>query len=227
MIVVKPRGGLCNYLRVIFSYYLLAQKRKQELIVIWVITDKCPGWFLDFFEPVKGIIFERTNDKQYKINHSGCRQHRNFQPNYTYLKPLSIINNIIKEKQSLLNNNYIAVHVRRTDHVNLAQKHNMYTSDTDFCNFIDNEICKTTTTLGSLNLYIATDNNLTYDMFKQKYNNLVKIPYHDVVIEGFRKTSLRDAIVDLFMCARAHSFQGSGYSSFSGLINSLRLIPNV
>ena len=117
-------------------------------------------------------------------------------------------------------NNYIAVHIRRTDHADLAKKHNTYTSDIDFFTFID--ACQSTK-----NLYIATDNKHTYDEFEQKYNTIVNLPYHEVVCGGFRETSLRDAVIDLFMCVRAHSFKGSGYSSFSDLIDSLRLIPNI
>ena len=32
--------------------------------------------------------------------------------------------------------NTISIHVRRTDHISLASKHNKYTSDIDFDNFI-------------------------------------------------------------------------------------------
>ena len=36
MIIIKPTGGLCNYLRVIFSYYEYARKNNSELNVIWI-----------------------------------------------------------------------------------------------------------------------------------------------------------------------------------------------
>ena len=49
MYVIHPRGGLCNYLRVVFSYYIKARKLNQELVVIWKITSECNGFFLDYF----------------------------------------------------------------------------------------------------------------------------------------------------------------------------------
>lgn len=35
MITIKPTGGLCNYLRVLFSYYEYARKNNLKLNVIW------------------------------------------------------------------------------------------------------------------------------------------------------------------------------------------------
>ena len=36
-----------------------------------------------------------------------------------------------------INNNYISVHIRRTDHISLAKKNNKYTTDQDFITFLD------------------------------------------------------------------------------------------
>ena len=52
MIVVKPIGGLCNKLRVTFSYYLLAKSQNKKLYVIWNIGSDCLGFFLDYFEEI-------------------------------------------------------------------------------------------------------------------------------------------------------------------------------
>ena len=38
-----------------------------------------------------------------------------------------------------------------------------------------------------------------------------------------RKTSLRDAILDIYMCVSSEKFMGSGYSSFSDFIECLRI----
>ena len=51
------------------------------------------------------------------------------------------------------------------------KKYNSYTSDEDFINFIDKE-------KEEKNLYIASDNEDTYNLFKEKYNHLVKFEYH-------------------------------------------------
>ena len=40
-----PTGGLCNYLRVIFSYYEYAKTINCKLIVVWKKTNACNGFF--------------------------------------------------------------------------------------------------------------------------------------------------------------------------------------
>ena len=45
MIIIEPEGGLCNYLRVIFSYYNYANSLNTELSVIWNVTNHCNGHF--------------------------------------------------------------------------------------------------------------------------------------------------------------------------------------
>ena len=117
----------------------------------------------------------------------------------------------------MLDKNYISVHIRRTDHIKYATQNNHFTTDEDFYNYIDKfDINK--------NIYIATDNEITYNDFKKKYSNRIKFDYHIVNKDSFRQTSLHDAIVDLYMCVYADDFMGSGYSSFSHLINILRQI---
>ena len=215
MLVIEPRQGLSNYLRVVFSYYKKACELNQELVVIWSVTSEYNCFFLDYFEPVKNITFKKENKDKLKINYKGCYPYnKNYNIDYSLLKPLPEIKNIIINKIKILNNNYNAIHVRRTDHVNLAKKNNKYTSDEMFFNFINNMKDKK-------NIYIATDNEITYNIFKNKYNFEIKFNYHNE-INGLRKTSLKDAIIDIHMCVYADNFMGSQYSSFSDLIISLR-----
>ena len=214
MYVIKPNGGLCNYLRVVFSYYIKARKLNQELVVIWKITSECNGFFLDYFMPIKNITFKKENNDKLKINYCGCYANKNYKINYSMLELLPELKNIILSKMDILNNNYNAIHVRRTDHTNLAKKKNKYTSNEMFFEFIDKN-------KDNKCIYIATDNQKTYNEFKDIYKDNIKINYHNE-INGLRKTSLKDAIIDLYMCVYANNFMGSGYSSFSGLINTIR-----
>jgi len=216
MIVIKPNGGLCNYLRTIFSYYSYAQQNNEELIVIWIKTNECPGYFLDYFEQVDNIIFINDDNNNYKIDYIGHIGHKDYQPNYDKLYLKLEIKLIIKEKINVLNNNYIAVHIRRTDHIGYAKKINKYIDDYDFTNFINEHI-------NDSNLYIATDNKETYDKFKNKYNNKVKFEYHET-FNNLRHTTLKDSIIDLYMGVYANKFMGTTFSSFSNLITNLRLI---
>jgi hypothetical protein len=226
-IIIRPVGGLCNYLRVIFSYYEYTKSINCKLVVIWYKTEECNGYFLDYFEPVEGVEFLEDRNMSmrtyimsfiYNVHYTGWAVHPDYSPNYTKLKLLPYIFNIVKSKIDSLQNNYIAVHIRRTDHIQAAKDNNSYTTDSDFINFINNF-------RNNKNLYIATDNKKTYDMFSKNYNNMVKFNYHNVK-SGLRETTMEDAIIDMFMCKYANEFMGSGYSSFSDTIYALRDIKD-
>ena len=217
MITIYPTGGLCNYLRVIFSYYEYAKSINSKLNVIWIKTDACPGYFLDYFEPIQNINFINKVKTSIKIDYKGCGTNKKFEPNYDKLKLKSYLKKIVFDKLDILNKNYISVHIRRTDHINLAKKFNCYTSDEEFINFIDK-------TDNNKNIYIATDNEITYNKFKTKYKNRIKFNYHKTNNNSLRKTSLQDAIIDIYMCVYSNDFMGTKYSSFSNLIKELRML---
>ena len=115
----------------------------------------------------------------------------------------------IKKRMNILENDYISVHIRRTDHLKAIE----ISTDEIFIDFLDNFEDK--------NIYIATDNKKTYDIFKKRYNERIKINYHEES-ESLRKTSLKDAIIDMYMCINSNNFMGSYYSSFSEFINRQR-----
>jgi len=213
MLVIKPVGGLCNYLRVIFSYLSKAKKLSEKLTVIWIKTEHCPSYFNNYFEEIENVTFSYNNNHNLKIDYQGFDIHNEFPPDYSQLKLLPKMLEILEQKQKILGD-FIAVHIRRTDHIRDAKAVSLYTSDEDFINFINKEI-------ENKNLYIATDNLVTYNYFKQKYDKQVKFDYHNVT-KRLRQTSLHDAIIDLYMCVYANKFMGSGWSSFSVLIDCLR-----
>lgn len=213
MFVIKPLGGLCNCLRVVFSCYSYCKEKNLDLVVIWKVTSACNGFFLDYFKPIKNINFIKNNNK-YNINYSSCYPYKNYKPNYEKLELLPKLKNIINNKISILNNNYISVHIRRTDQVNPAKKNNRFITDEMFIKYIDSYENKK-------NIYIATDNKQTYDFYKKKYNTLIKFNYHNE-LKGLRKTSLNDSIIDLYMCVYSDNFMGTVYSSFSDLIMNLK-----
>ena len=130
--IIIPTAGLCNYLRVLFSYYQLAQKRNENLEVIWNITDQCPGHFLDYFQKPKNITFIKKADKP--VYFHGYSSHKDFDSKNGYkdLKLKPYLENIVSDKVQMFGNNFIAIHVRRTDHTNLAKSESKYTSDNDF-----------------------------------------------------------------------------------------------
>lgn len=216
MIVIKPLGGLCNRLRVIFSYNEYRKEINEQMLVIWVIDKACNGFFLDYFKPINNVTFYKKNKlkKGFKINYIGFSCHPNYRPNYSDLKLWPHMVNIINHRKKILNFDYIAVHVRRTDHIKMAKNNNKYTPDSSFFNFLNE--------YKEYNIYIATDNNSTQTKFKNRYKNRVKGIKIINNTKTIRKTSLKDAIIDIYLCKHAKYFMGSGYSSFSDLIKALR-----
>jgi len=214
--IIYPKGGLCNKLRVIFSCNIHAKKINKKLIVIWNIHNDCNGYFLDYFEPVENITFIKYEFYKlrnlYKIYSNIDYIHHATYPieyngnMYEGLKLLPIISNKIKKNIELLENNYVSIHVRNTD-----LKTNI--SLNEYCNFIDKYETK--------NVYIASDNELSFNYFLEKYNNKIKIKtYYNS--NNLRQTTLEDSIIDLYMCINSQYFMGTKDSSFTDLIYYLR-----
>jgi hypothetical protein len=214
MLKILPIGGLCNRLRVIFSYYPMAKAKNKTLVVIWINNSVCNGWFLDYFEEIPGIIFKSHNTSNSPIFYEGWDINKNYLPIYESLKLKPIMQNIINQKILELGKDYISIHIRRTDHISLAKKHNSFTTDEEFINFIDK--------YPNENVYLATDNRFTQDKFITLYPNRIKIFGLINNSNNLRKTSLRDTIIDIYICKEAKYFKGSGRSSLSDFIKSLR-----
>jgi GR25 family glycosyltransferase involved in LPS biosynthesis len=216
-ICIQTKEGLSNCLRFLFSYYEYAKSINKELIVIWPVTNECPGYYLDYFKPLKNVKFYRSNIKKFKIDHSTDVPHQDFNPKNIFvyndikLKPQlkkKIIDIIKKNKY------YSAIHVRKTDHIKLIDDLNISgTSYDDFSNFINKTNQK---------IYLATDNSNTQLFFKNRFKKQV---FYNNKIErntNLRHTSLEDAIIDIYVCIFAQKFKSSYYSSFSELIGQFR-----
>lgn len=213
---IKPRYGLCNYLRVIFSYLLYCKKHNKKLVVIWNVTDECPGFFLDYFKPLEGVEFLRTNPGL-KVDYTGDGWHGDYNPYekfiFTGLELLPHMKEALLEKMNTLNK-YIAVHIRRTDHSRLATSENNYTDDSEFIQFLNQ--------YPDYNLYIATDNRDTQNQFYSLYKDRIPIIRLINPSNKLRQTTMEEAILDIFICIEASHFKGSGWSSFSGTIEQFR-----
>ena len=222
MRVLKATGGLCNRLRFVFSHYVLASEQKDELVVIWPVLDECPGYFEDYFQPVPGITFYRSKPKEYIIG--CCSSSQVCTPDYRKLQLQPHMIDIINHNRNQLQNDYTAVHVRRTDHSGLAKSRNRFTTDEEFVNFINENKTKYS------GLFIATDNKKSYEYFTSTFNEMNTLNDRGNIFKEevasiwtrIRNTSLKDSIIDLYMCVYANAFKGSGWSSYSVTIGLLR-----
>lgn len=218
-IVIQCHSGLNNRLRVLFSYYKYAQLLNKKLIIIWKSNDKCPGYFLDYFKSLKNVQFYENNNNNFKIDYVGYNWNEKFNPYKIYifqdlqLKPN--LEKIIKNKMKKMKK-YIAIHVRRTDHTNNYNEDikQLLTTDKEFIDFINQN--------KNYKVYLATDNKDTQDFYINKFKN--KIVYNKKIVKtsDLRQTSLKDSIIDMYMCINAEKFKGSYRSSFSGFINQNR-----
>ena len=214
---IMPTGGLSNYLRVLFSFFVKAKQENKQLNVIWLPTNACPDHYLNLFEPVTNVNFVKTVNR---LDYRDCFPYEpcNTPMMYIGLKPLPKICDQIRTNIIKLGENYIALHIRRTDHIADAQKYGLFTSDEDFISFIEANPNK--------NIFIATDNRNTQDKFISLYGERIKCIQLITPHPSLRQTTLENAVVDIFTCAFADKFKGSGYSSFTDLINDLRFLRN-
>lgn len=213
---IKVHEGLCNRIRFLYSHYGYAEANNYNMNVIWEIDDACPGFYLDYFQALPNVSFLKNNFRNLDIHeewHTNSQMHSSYLPvhnGYNKLVPIDSIQKKINYKKEILGD-YIAIHVRRTDHESLAKKKKCYNDLSKFTKYIDNFN-------NSKNLYIATDNQETYSFFQDKYSDLVKFDYHKSNPKNFRHTSLEDAVMDLFVCSDSSYFLGTDWSSFSGFI---------
>jgi len=216
-ITVNPYGGLNNRLRVILSYLYKANIENKKLKIIWDVNEVCNDKFENLFEDIPNV--EIIYNKIEHDYHTCFEDNKDYIKNnyYDLLKPISIVQESIDNTIKLLNNNYIACHIRRTDSIGHPSfKHN---TDEDYINFINQYDT-------NLKIYIATDNRDTQDIFVKKYGDryVVKLIEPN---NNLRQTSVRDAVVDLFVCVNAKYFLGTFGSSFSDTIYQMRNEENI
>jgi len=210
-------SGLCNRLRTIF-YFHNRLEINQELVVVWNWNEKgTPGEFYDFFEQIPNLKFVRKT--KLPIEYRGNGNDLVFDNNYDLLCPKNLVASRLRNEMEKLKNNYVAVHVRQTDIKLAYAKRNLEFSPSDlsvFFNFIDSH--------PNRNLYIASDNQHAYQVLFQQYcrHRIVNDNIMFLDTAARRKTSLMDAIVDLYMCIGAQEFQGTHLSSFTTFIEDNR-----
>ena len=224
-IVIKPKAGLCNRLRFLFSYIYKMKKENtfnnKSLVIIWKIDVLCNGFLWDIIEPIPNCIALKNNDKKIKINSSSCGpielyKNENYLENLHFKPRNHILNNIINIIK-MLNNKYIAVHIRRSDlssHLKHLNKSHLETKDEEYIDFLNKN--------SDYDIFIATDNIDTQNKFLNLYPTRIKYINKINDNKNHRKTSLDVALIDIFVCSFSNKFKGTYYSSFSSFIELMR-----
>lgn len=214
MSIIIPKEGLCNRLRVILSYLV----NHPNLEIFWEKDEPiCGQHFLDIFQPIENLkfIYSKPSSYIYK-GYSHCLPLESFKHNYLLLKPKLEIILKLKEYLGQLGSDYDACHIRRTDHAKIAISHKCFTNDLTFFNFIRNS--------PKTKVYVATDNPFTQKSLKIIFGSKVIFNNGIKNIKNLRKSNLEDALIDLIICSNSSNFIGSGYSSFSSTIETLKKI---
>lgn len=244
----------------------------HRLVCVWVINDECPARFDELFEALDGVTFLDSDDPQLEEklialgSPQGSTMKRDMRTHpaiaalgaesteaerwmsereanmFLMLRPRAALRDRIDATVARCSAHYAAVHVRRTDHVELW---GISTPDDEFTHFLDvalTHLAKLppapapnapapspptparSATATRAAVYVATDNAATQAHFAAHCGasavcTLAPIDTHATAL---RHTSVADAVVDLYVCARAHVFKGSRGSSFSDAIWLLR-----
>ena len=246
-IFIMPYGGLCNYLRYILSYYDYAKNNNMQLVVSWNKSLECNGYFEDLFLPIQGITIinghNYIHNKIYNIIGLKLIIFKNYlkkciygsyplefyNPNINYklYSPLKLNINLLEEinKFKLTMGAYVSMHIRRTDFTLAINNYTDITTNDEFITYI-NECLKINS---NYNIYLATDNKVTQDYFKTLYGDKLFV-YKNIVDSIYlRKTDLKHAIIDIYLCKDAEYFKGTtSYdtpSSFSQMIYAFKHLP--
>jgi hypothetical protein len=207
--IVHAHGGLANRLRVIFSY----RDAHGPITVAWVPDGQVHHErFSDVFEPIRGVEFIDRPPSGAVSTCDPCPAITSglWQRGYLELKPIV--------ETPCFDEPYAAMHMRRTDAIVYQLESRAYEPDATFITWaLDND----------LPIFLATDNAET--QFQMRDYLIVagkRVLTHGLISENneadHRNTSLLRAWHDVETCVRAERFRGSGVSSFTNLIHTLR-----
>ena len=253
IVIARTTYGLCNQLRALLSYRSESLSQGKMLVLHWQRTAACTAKYCELFEPMEGCLvvddasdFDHIHPQLAKLPPQIFPSEYGLHPSvlgteaetqmWRALKPLPALRARIADKLSALGPSFVAVHVRRTDHMKeagqmeLARKSGGLTTDDSFVDFLERHAAP------SDHIYVATDNALSQRALQKRFGEQIKAltpiappPKNEAERAAYlesvhRHTTVQDAVVDIFTCASARVFKGTYYSSFSDAIMRLRLV---
>ena len=225
-ITIFCSSGLSNRIRTILGFLHVCTINNKKLNVIWLEDNTCNGKFLDYFQPIDNVnFFDKIIDQVDFIGQSTIEnilKHYNLSVKtyelYSNIKLNNDIENKVQNFVSLNNiHNLIGVHVRRTDYTGnfIGKFLNGSNSDNDFFDFIykySNRFA----------FFIATDNKETQNIYKNKYGK--RALFYSIIknSKNLRKTTLENAIIDIFILSYCKKIKGTYNSSFTDFARLLK-----
>lgn len=226
-------SGLSNRIRTLLGFIHVCKHFKKELRVIWIKDETCNGNYLDYFKPIDGVEFIDSlksiscdnidyvgqSKTQTILDHYKIKDYKN---NYYHIIPIESLQCVI---DTFVDNNKIkecvGIHVRRTDYTgNLIGKVlNGSNSDKDFCDYIDKYS-------RGKDYFLATDNRGSQKYYINKYGSRTIIFSKIEENNSLRKTSLENAIIDIYVLSYCKSIKGTYNSSFTDFARLLKKSRN-
>lgn len=203
--IIHAHGGLANRLRVVLSY----RAAHGPIVCVWKPDSQVAGSrFTDCFSPLDGVEF--IDDGKYNVSSCDPSPHApsGWQKAYGDL--------VLRPQHEATVNALecpIAVHIRRTDIADLGVA---LEPEDDYIRFIQDHEGPA---------FLATDNYVTQHYMHGILGERVvrqRIEEHGELPHDHRATSLPQAAIDMFTCARAKYFKGTTASAFSWAIEILR-----
>ena len=218
MYAVRAMGGLCNRLRVVLSYHA----RFGPLRVYWAPDGEIAGarWG-DVFEPLPGVTFSDDGGSGMWASDPYPDAPVAWPELYRQVRLLPGHMAALARARPAVP--YAAMHIRRTDLVHMATQAGVYEPDEAYVAWAQ---------AAPAHCYLATDNGATQRHMLAALAAMGHTAYHAGEIAthagdelgGQRNTTLAQCAVDLFACAGAMAFKGTGASSFSTLVQRLRVM---
>jgi hypothetical protein len=225
-ITIFCSSGLSNRIRTILGFKAVCDKFNKKLNVIWISDNTCNGNFTDYFKGINNVKF--FNTKIEPIDYLGQSSIKNILNFYFINKKEHelysdiILKKHIKEKVDNFVEQYnikncIGIHVRRTDYTGnfIGKLLNGSNNDNDFFEYIDKY------SKGNP-FFIATDNKETQTIFKNKYGKRALFYSKIKDNNNLRKTSLENAIIDIFILSKCKKIKGTNKSSFTDFAINLK-----
>lgn len=229
---LRPVGGLGNRLQAIFGY----RAEFGALDVTWESNaDVCGAHFLDVFEPLPDVRFISPHEASEQGHAAMVDYAPPFPPPPDWEEGYGDLLLRPKLAAALVGDlkavcaSYDAMHVRRRDQAILARRVGLYVDDVDFHIWLRS--------IDRLhNIWLATDNGASQAKWLEEGLALGKAMLYKTSLppcvseetdehDHSRVTSLENAVIDLWMCAHAREFFGSGaHSTFTLTIERLRKV---
>ncbi len=216
-------SGLGNRLLYILEV-LRSNNNNEHITIIWNNNEHCDGFYNDFFLPINNITITQNeqfdniipSNKHY-INHTSEDYDRPEYYNIFHNIKINIdIENIVDNYVKNIGK-FISIHIRRGDFKRLTQSLKNKGWDTD--DLSEDKYFDFINKFPEHNIFLATDCPKIRKLFINKYGERLK--YHSSIFAGLRRTTIKDALIDMYICSKTPYFLGTRLSTYSVFIELL------